>query len=137
MSIVVAGANVHDTKLLESTLEAIVVERPIPTEEEPQRLCLDKGYDNPTGREAARKHGYEAHIRRIGEEKLDDCGEKRHPARRWVVERTLGWLSKCRSLLVRYDKKARNYLGLLQLACGLLWYRRWWRLTRQASPVLR
>ena len=137
LSIVVAGANVHDTKLLESTLEAIVVERPIPTEEEPQRLCLDKGYDNPTGREAARKHGYEAHIRRIGEEKLDDCGEKRHPARRWVVERTLGWLSKCRSLLVRYDKKARNYLGLLQLACGLLWYRRWWRLTRQASPVLR
>ena len=41
----------------------------------------------------------------------------------------MGWLSK----LVRYDKKARNYLGLLQLACGLLWYRRWWRLTRQAK----
>ena len=41
-------------------------------------LCLDKGYDNPTGREAARQHGYEAHIRRIGEEKLDAAG---HPAR--------------------------------------------------------
>ena len=133
LSIVVAGANVHDTKLLAATLESIVVERPTPTEEQPQHLCLDKGYDNPTGREAARQHGYEAHIRRIGEEKLDASGEKRHPARRWVVERTLGWLSKCRSLLVRYDKKARNYLGLLQLACGLLWYRRWWRLTRQAK----
>ena len=24
---------------------------------------------------------------------------------------------------------ARNYLGLLHLACWLLWYRRWWRLT--------
>ncbi len=56
-------------------------------------------------------------------------GEKRQPARQWVVERTLGWLSKCRSLMVRNDKKARNYLGRLQLACGLLWYRRWWRLT--------
>ncbi len=45
MSIVVAGANVHDAKLLEATLDAIVVERPQPTEEEPQHLCLDKGYD--------------------------------------------------------------------------------------------
>ena len=45
----VAGANVHDTKLLEATLEAIVVERPQPTDEAPQHLCLDKGYDNPTG----------------------------------------------------------------------------------------
>ena len=41
----------HDTKLLASTLEAVVVERPESTEEEPQHLCLEKGYDNPTGRE--------------------------------------------------------------------------------------
>ena len=133
---VVAGANVHDARLLVLTLQAVVVERPIPTEREPQHLCLEKGYDNPTGRDAVRQHGYEPHIRRIGEEKLDATGEKRHPARHRVVERTLGWLSKCRSLLVRYDKKARNYLGLLQLACGLLWYRRWWRLTAQAATVV-
>jgi hypothetical protein len=31
-----AGANAHDTKLLAATLEAIVVERPQPTEERPQ-----------------------------------------------------------------------------------------------------
>jgi hypothetical protein len=49
---------------------------------------------------------YVPHIRKIGEEKLDDAQEKRYPARRWVVERTLGWLSKCRAILVRYDKKA-------------------------------
>ena len=94
MSIVVAGANVHDAKLLEATLDAIVVERPQPTEEEPQHLCLDKGYDNPSGRGAAAGHGYREHIRRIGEEKLDVSGDKRYPARRWVVERTLAWLSK-------------------------------------------
>jgi transposase len=41
-----------------------------------------------------------------------------------VVERTLAWLSKCRGILVRYDKKDGNYLGLIQMACGLLWYRR-------------
>jgi len=64
------------------------------------------------------------HIRRIGTEKLAPDGEKRYPARRWVVERTLAWLSKCRALLVRYDKKAANYLALLKLACALLWFRR-------------
>jgi putative transposase len=64
------------------------------------------------------------HIRRIGEEKLDGDGQKTYPARRWVVERTLAWLSKCRGLLVRYEKKAVNFLGLLQLACALLWIRR-------------
>ena len=45
LSIVAAGANVHDTKLLRATLEAIIVERPVPTEQKPQNLCLDKGYD--------------------------------------------------------------------------------------------
>ena len=59
---------------------------------------------------------------------LCSAGVRRYPARRWVVERTLGWLSKCRALLVRYDKKAGNFLGLIQLACALLWYRRLQRL---------
>ena len=82
LSITVAGANVHDAKLLEATLGAIVVERPQPTEEAPQHLCLDKGYDNPSGRGAATVHGYREHIRRIGEEKLDASGDRRYPARR-------------------------------------------------------
>jgi hypothetical protein len=63
------------------------------------------------------------------QEKLDDAGEKRYPARRWVVERTLSWLSKCRAILVRYEKKAANYLGLIKVACILLWYRRQHRLS--------
>lgn len=129
LAIVVSGANTHDTKLLSATLDAVVVDRPEPTEEKAQHLCLDKGYDNPTGRQAAIDHHYTPHIRRIGEEKFDENKEKRYPARRWVVERTLAWLSKCRAILVRYDKKAQNYLALLQLACGLIWYRRYHRLS--------
>ena len=123
-----AGANVHDTKLLALTLESIAVERPDGCDEWPQHLCLDKGYDNPTGRQAGAAHGYRGHTRRIGEEKLDAQGVERYPARRWVVERTLAWLSKCRAILVRYDKKASNYIGLIQLAGALLWYRRQWQL---------
>jgi transposase len=45
-----------------------------------------------------------------------------------VVACTLAWLSKCRAILIRYDKKSCNYLGLLKLACALLWFRRLARL---------
>ncbi len=92
-------------------------------------MCLDKVYDNRPTRELGGDRNYVAHIRRIGEEKLDDTGAKRYPARRWVVEHTLGWLSKCRAILVRYEKKASNYLGLIKVACILLWYRRQHRLS--------
>lgn len=132
LSIVVAAANVNDAQLLQATLGAIVVER---RAEIHQHLCLDKGYDNPTGHRVTVELGYEAHIRRIGEEKLDADQHRRYPARRYVVERTLAWLSKCRGLLVRYEKKSENYLGLLQWACALLWYRRLVRLSEQ--PYLR
>ena len=125
LGVVIAGANVHDAKLLRRTLQAIVVPKPRLTPRKRQHLCLDKGYDNPTGRAAAESGEYTSHIRRIGEEKNDGHGRKRHWARRWVVERTLAWLSKCRAILVRYDKNSSNYLGLIQLACALLWYRRW------------
>ena len=130
LAVVVARANVREDKLLEATLDALVLERPEPTEESPQHLCLDKGYDdNRPTRELVEGRNYVPHIRRIGEEKLDEAGEKRYPARRWVVERTLGWLSKCRSILVRYEKRASNYLGLIKVACILLWYRRQHRLS--------
>jgi putative transposase len=101
-----------------------VVERPEPTEEEPQHLCLDKGYDNAPSRQVVAERGYLEHIRRIGEEKKDGAGEKTHPARRWVVERTFSWLSRWRGLLVRWDKKPQNYLANVKLACALLWIRR-------------
>ena len=62
---VVAGANVHGTKLLAMTLESVVVEHP-EGRVGPQHLCLDKGYGNPTGHQAVAAHGYRGHIRRIG-----------------------------------------------------------------------
>lgn len=126
---VVEAANVHDTKLLKATLEAVVIDRPKPTPQAPQNLCLDAGYDNPTGRAAATAQGHTPHIRPIGEEKAVRRGPKKHKPRRWVVERALGWLSKCRAILIRFDKNAFNYLGLIQLACALLWYRRLHRLS--------
>ena len=130
LAVVIDGANVLDCKLLRATIEAIVVERPKPTAAHPQHLSLDKGYDNPTGRKAAVDAQYTPHIRRIGEEKKSCDRTKGHKPRRWVVERLLGWLSKCRAILVRDDKNPTNYLGLIQLACALYWYRRLYRMGR-------
>jgi putative transposase len=130
----IAGANVNDHLLLAVTLDAIVVERPQPSRERPQHLSLDKGYDNEPARQAAEERGYVPHIRRIGEEKLDPSGQQKHPARRWVVERTFSWLTRWRGLLVRWEKKPENHLANLKLACALLWFRRAYRL---GSPILR
>lgn len=130
LGVVIDGANVPDCKLLKATIEAVVIERPRPTPSQPQHICLDKGYDNPTSRESLKGTGYTPHIRRIGEEKKSCDKTRGHKPRRWVVERTLAWLSKCRGILVRYDKKDSNYLGLIQLACALIWYRRLQRLGR-------
>ena len=125
----VAPPNRHDTKLLEATLQAIVVDRPVPTDEHSQHLCLDKEYDNPTGLQAAEAAG----VRPIGEEPVppETCT---YPPRLWVVEACLGWLSLWRNLLVRYEKKAPNYSGAKQLTCGLLWHRRLWRLQWTLDP---
>ena len=56
-------------KLIEATLDAIVVERPSPTDRAPQHLCLDIGYDNEPSRDVLLGHGYIAHIRSIGEDR--------------------------------------------------------------------
>ena len=127
MGAVIAGANVHDTKLLAETIEAIVVERPKPTEEKPQNLCLDKAYDN---RPAERPPRPGVTLRTYGGSgKRRRCrAEKKAQAETLGVERTHSWLSKCRAILIRYDKNSFNYLGLIQLACGLLWYRKLHRL---------
>jgi putative transposase len=48
----------------------------------------------------------------------DESSKRIHPARRWIVERTISWLVKRRSLRTRWSKKAENWLALVQLACA-------------------
>ena len=40
---------------------------------------------------------------------------KKYSPKRWVVERTNSWHNRFRKLFTRYEKKAENYLGLVQL----------------------
>ena len=123
LSAVIAGANVPDFPRLDETIEAVVVARPDPKAVEPH-LGPDAGSDDAPTREVVEAHGDVEPIRPAREGARPKRRAGRRTARRWVVERTLARLSKCRALLVGYDKHAENDLGLIQLACGLLWYRR-------------
>jgi putative transposase len=119
----IEGANRHDMKLVRSTLESIVIERPQSGEEDPQGMCLDKGYDYEEVREILREFGFTAHIRSRGEETQAIKREAGFKARRWVVERAHSWMNRFRRLLVRWEKKPENYLAMLHFACGLIAFR--------------
>jgi transposase len=123
LSVVVAGANRHDMKLTRATLTGLVIERPEPTAERPQGMCLDKGYDYDEVRDILREFGFTAHIRARGENAKALRADASKKARRWVVERTHSWMNRFRRLLVRWDKKAENYLAFLHFACGLIAFR--------------
>ena len=110
-------------KLVRPTLESLVAERPEPTEEEPQGMCLDKGYDNDEVREILAEFGFTAHIKARGEEVKELKAEAGKRARRWVVERSHSWMNRFRRILVRWDKKPENYLAFLHFACALISFR--------------
>lgn len=123
LGLVVDGANRHDMKLVQATIESLVVERPEPTEEHPQGLGLDKGYDYQEVREILVEFGFTAHIRSRGEEVQALKQEAGKRARRWVVERSHSWLNRFRRILVRWDKKPERYLAFLHFACALIAFR--------------
>lgn len=121
LAIHITGANVHDKWLADELIVSIVVPRPDPDALE-QHVCMDRAYDYPDVHLFVELERYIVHIkhrRKRGEPIIEDCplpGETQFPARRWVVERTLGWLSRRRSIRVRWCKKADNWLGFIQLA---------------------
>ena len=122
LSVVLDGANRHDIKLLEKTLDKIVILRPEVTEDKQQNLCLDASY---TGAEKIISgKNYALHIRPRGEEKEEKIKNPNFKARRWVVEVAHSFLNRFRKLLVRYEKKAKNYLALIHFACAIIVWRK-------------
>jgi transposase len=120
VGLAVAGANVNDFKLARETLESVPIPRPRPTRHHPQNLCLDKGYDFDEVRDLAVKFGFTAHIRSRGEEAKLIRRSARFKARRWVSERTHSWMNRFRRILIRWEKKAENYLSVLHLSLGCI-----------------
>jgi putative transposase len=104
---------------LEATLESVPIERPDP-EETPQHLSLDAAYDGDPVKTILEEWGYTAHIQSRGDETQAKRTIPGYRARRWVVERTHSWMNRFRRLLVRWEKKKNNYLGLLHLALAYI-----------------
>ncbi len=123
LGLAVAGANRHDMKLVEATLDSLVVERPQPTDELPQGMCMDKGYDYAEVRDTLLEFGFTAHIRARGEEAQAIKQQAGFKARRWVVERTQSWMNRFRRIVIRWDKQVDNYLAFLHFACALIAFR--------------
>lgn len=111
-------------KLLEPTLESVPVPRPIPDERNPQGLCLDKGYDFDDIRELVVRQRFEPHIRTRGEEIELKTEHPDWKARRWVAEACHSWFNRNRAIQIRWSKKDENHLAFLQLAGGLIAFKK-------------
>ncbi len=130
ISVVLTGANRHDKVSAIDLIVSVMPKRPAGRSQE-QHLCADKAYDSEDLREFAASAGYIAHIKVNPRRSRKDASEdaerppddgdspkKVYPARRWIVERTISWLTKRRSLRTRWAKQAGNWLALIQLACA-------------------
>ena len=122
IAVVVCGANRHDSKFLEATLDNLVIFRPAPTEDSPQNLCLDAGFVGKE--EAVTARGYIPHIRPRGEEKKELERNPDFKARRWVVEVSHSFVNRFRKLLVRFEKTDNSYLGLIHFAFAIIVWRK-------------
>jgi transposase len=118
LAVLVSAANVHDSKMMLATVDAI---EPIRAKtrgrprRRPHKLHADKGYDYRHLRLALRKRRIIPRIARCGVEPKNRLGPYR-----WVVERTLSWLNRFRRLKIRYEHRADIHLAFLQLGCALI-----------------
>ncbi len=74
--------------------------------------------------ELSAAHGFTPHIRSRGEELATKTRDPSWRARRWVVEAAHSWLNRNRAILIRWSKKDENHLALLQLASGLIAFKK-------------
>jgi len=120
LAVTISGANAHDSRLLEETVDAIPLLR-LPHRQRgrprkrPAKLHADKGYDYPRCRRALRRRGIIPRIARRGIDSSERLGRYR-----WVVERTLSWLNRFRRLKVRYERRAGIHHAFLTLGCALI-----------------
>jgi putative transposase len=116
IGIAIDGANRHDMKLTERTLES---QRIVPDKEHIDllfNLCLDKGYDDQEVKDILERWGYVEHIPPRDERERIIHDLENYKARRWTVERIHSWLNRFHRLLIRWEKKAENYLAMIHLS---------------------
>jgi transposase len=124
----VDSASPAEVKLLKTTMASVSVggKRGRPRSK-PERLVLDRAYDSNPERKRLDALGVEPIIpaRKNNKKATHQDGRKlRRYRRRWIVERTNAWLQNFRRLVVRYERSAEIYEGLVHLACALITLRK-------------
>ncbi len=111
------GANRHDSIVFEDLLDAVpLIKQPSGQRRtRPAKLHADKAYDMPRCRRFLHRRRIKVRIARKGIESSARLGRYR-----WVVERTLAWLSRSRRLTIRYERRADIHQAFLTLGCALI-----------------
>lgn len=89
----------------------------------PERLIGDRAYDSNPARLMLMKREIESIIpkrKNNGVATHQDGRKLRSYRRRWIIERTNSWLQNFRCLVVRYERKAKNFEAMVRMACALL-----------------
>jgi transposase len=87
------------------------------------RLIGDNAYESDRLDAELARRGVEliAPHRRTRTQRTQDGRPLRRYQRRWKVERLFAWFQNFRRIVVRYERLAENFLGMLQLAsCFIL-----------------
>ena len=120
-----SAANTHDSQALKPMLSHFHMgHESHAADSKPQRLHADKAYDVPHLRRWLWGKRIGVRIARKGIDSSERLGR-----RRWVIERTMSWLTGYRRLNHRYERKPGNYLAFLGLASALCCYKRFLKLT--------
>jgi transposase len=119
------SASPAEVKLAETTLETVSVGTlgPGRPRTRPERIVADKAYDSDPLRERLAKRGIELispHRENRTKPPTQDGRHLRRYSRRWIVERTNAWIQNFRRLVVRYERSAAIFLGLVHMACALI-----------------
>lgn len=105
-------------KLVEATLDASWTRRPA------KRLIGDLAYDSDGLDERLHRERGIAMIapnrRNRRRSRTQDGRPLRRYRRRWKVERLFAWLHNFRRLVVRYERRALNFLAMVHLACVVI-----------------
>ena len=86
LSLIVTGANVHDSKKLAEVLDAVVIDREDHPVRRNKHLCADAGYYGQTKVLEIEERHYITHIVSRGQEADQKRRNPSKKARRWVVE---------------------------------------------------
>jgi transposase len=116
VSVYVESATPHEVTLATSTLLHLVVP------DAPQNLVADNAYDSDRLDAELRFYGIEliAPHRRNRKNPTQDRRRLKRYQRCWKIERLFAWLQNFRRLVVRYERHAENFLGMLHLASSLI-----------------